>query len=238
MDELQQLNELQELDLQIDDLEKNLAETRTKLADDSVMVDARKRLATVEAHSEQLAARRRAADRTIADLQTRLEQIQARLYSGAITSVKEMGAAEEERATSERTLAETEDQLLEVMVNSEEVEETLGKGRQVVERLEGQRNADVTTLTAQVDDLEIKIGELSPDRDDLQGSISGPALHQYETLKASKGGVAIAKVERGMCSGCRVALSTSELQRIRSATKPMQCSSCRRILYLTMRIVL
>lgn len=232
MDELQQLYELQELDLRVDEIEKSLAETRSKLTDDSVLLDARKRLATVEAHSKQLATRLRAADRTIADQQTRLEQIQARLYSGAITSIKEMEATEEERATTEKNLADTEDQLLEIMVNSEEIDETLSKGHQVVERLEGQRNVDVGTLTAQQSDLEIKINTLTPDRDDLRDSIPGPVLHQYETLKASKGGMAIAKVERGLCSGCRVALSTSELQRVRSATKPMQCGSCRRILYL------
>ena len=40
------------------------------------------------------------------------------------------------------------------------------------------------------------------------------------------------KVERGMCQGCRLALSTMELQRARSARGVVQCSSCRRILYV------
>lgn len=232
MEELRHLYQLQELDVQIDDLVKTLVDVESKLVDNSVVLDAKNRLDTVEALSEQLATRRRAADRTITDLQTRLEQIQVRLYSGSITSVKEMEATEEEQATTEKSLAETEDLLLEIMVRAEEVEETLLKGRQVVERLEGQRNTDVRVMTSQAEDLKTNIGVLTTDRDDLRDAIPGPALHQYETLRASKGGIAIAKVDRGMCSGCRMALSTSELQRVRLATKPMQCSSCRRIMYL------
>jgi hypothetical protein len=232
MEELRHLYQLQELDIQIDDLGKTLADVESKLADNSILLDARNRLATVEAHSEKLAAGRRASDRTIADLQVRLEQIQARLYSGSITSVKEMEATEEERATTEKSLADTEDRLLEIMVRAEEVEETLTKGLRVVERLEAQRNADVDAMTSQVEGLKANIEVLTVDRGELREATPGPTLHQYETLRANKGGMAVAKVDRGMCSGCRVTLSTSELQRVRLATKPMRCSSCRRIMYL------
>jgi predicted nucleic acid-binding Zn-ribbon protein len=232
MEELRHLYQLQQLDIQIDDLGKTLADVESKLADNSILLDARNRLATVEAHSEKLAAGRRASDRTIADLQVRLEQIQARLYSGSITSVKEMEATEEERATTEKSLADTEDRLLEIMVRAEEVEETLTKGLRVVERLEAQRNADVDAMTSQVEGLKANIEVLTVDRGELREATPGPTLHQYETLRANKGGMAVAKVDRGMCSGCRVTLSTSELQRVRLATKPMRCSSCRRIMYL------
>ena len=232
MTELRQLYELQELDFQIDDLEKDLAGIETQLADDSVLAEAKRRVALLETYSDQLAARRRAVDRAIADLQTRLGRTQERLYSGSITSVKEMEAAEEERATTEKGIAEHEDRLLEVMVKTEEVDETLAKGRQVVKRLEDQRNMDVAALTVKAEETRASLDELSPRRDRTWDSISAPVLHRYESLRSSRGGTAIAKVERGMCSGCRMTLSTSEQQRIRTASDPMQCSSCHRILYL------
>ena len=232
MTELRQLYELQELDFQIDDLEKDLAGIETQLADDSVLAEAKRRVALLETHSDQLAARRRAVDRAIADLQTRLGRTQERLYSGSITSVKEMEAAEEERATTEKGIAEHEDHLLEVMVKTEEVDDTLAKGRQVVVRLENQRNMDVAALTVKAEETRASLDELSPRRDRIRTSVPGSVLHRYDSLRSSKGGTAIAKVERGMCSGCRLTLSTSEQQRIRSTVEPMQCSSCHRILYL------
>ena len=232
MTELRQLYELQELDLQIDELTKTLVELETQLADDSVVTEAKRRIAILENHAERLAAQRRSIDRAIEDLQSRLGRTQERMYSGSIKSVKEMEAAEEERANTERDIAENEDRLLEAMVKTDEVDDTLAKGLQVVKRLEDQRSADVAELTVKAEETRASLDELTPRRDLTWDSISAPALHRYETLRSSRGGTAIARVERGMCSGCRMTLSTSEQQRIRSASDPMQCSSCHRILYL------
>ena len=232
MTELRRLYELQELDLQIDDLTKTLADLESRLVDDSVVAEAKRRVAVLENNAEQLASHRRSVDRAIEDLQTRLGRTQERMYSGSIKSVKEMEAAEEERASTERDIAENEDRLLEVMVKADEVDDTLTKGRQVVKRLEDQRSADVAVLTAKAEETRASLDDLTPRRDRTWDSISSPVLHLYESLRSSRGGTAIAKVERGMCSRCRVTLSTSEQQRIRSASDPMQCSSCHRILYL------
>ena len=232
MSELQQLYELQELDIQIDELKESLAATETKLADDSVVAEARRRVAALESHADRLAANRRSLDRAIEDLQTRLGRTQERMYSGAITSVKEMEAAEDERASTEKDIAENEDRLLEVMVSMDEVDGTLEKGREVVRRLEEQRAATVETLSIKVEELRSSLDELMLRREDMRDSIPPPSLHRYDTLRSNRGGTAIARVERGMCSACRMALSTSEHQRIRSTDTPMQCGSCHRILYL------
>ena len=232
MSELQQLYELQELDIQIDELKESLAATEAELADDSVAAEARRRVAALETHAERLAANRRSLDRTIEDLQTRLGRTQERMYSGAITSVKEMEAAEDERASTEQAIAENEDRLLEIMVSVDEVDGTLEKGREVVLRLEEQRAATVETLSKKAEELRSSLDELTPRREDMRGAIPAPSLHRYDTLRSNRGGTAIAKVERGLCSTCRMALSTSELQRIRSTDTPMQCGSCHRILYL------
>lgn len=232
MSEIERLYELQELDLRIVDLEKEIAGLEARLSDDSTLAEASRRVAALEAHADQFAARRWAVDRSLEGLQDRLERIQARLYSGAITNVKEMEAAEEERTVTERSIAESEDELLEVMVTAEEIDEALAKGRQIVGKLEDQRRADVAALTAKVEDARGELLTLSPRRSEMTAAISPPILHRYETLRSSKGGMAVARVERGLCSGCRMALTTSELQRVRSTADPMSCGSCRRLLYL------
>ena len=49
-------------------------------------------------------------------------------------------------------------------------------------------------------------------------------------LKKQKG-TAVAKVEQGVCCGCRISLPSTELQRARSDSL-VRCSSCGRILFL------
>ena len=54
----------------------------------------------------------------------------------------------------------------------------------------------------------------------------------YESLLKTRDGSAVAKVERGMCQGCRLTLPTLELQRARSSEGIARCGSCGRILYV------
>jgi predicted nucleic acid-binding Zn-ribbon protein len=46
-------------------------------------------------------------------------------------------------------------------------------------------------------------------------------------------GRAVAKVERGMCGGCRISLPMTVLQKARSGLDVVQCVSCERILYVS-----
>jgi hypothetical protein len=60
--------------------------------------------------------------------------------------------------------------------------------------------------------------------------IDHQAAEFYYELKKQRG-QAVAKVEQGLCRGCRISLPTAELQRARSGNL-VQCSSCGRLLFL------
>ncbi len=57
-------------------------------------------------------------------------------------------------------------------------------------------------------------------------------IRLYDSLRSSKGGQAVVKVERGLCRGCRMALPTHQLQRARLGREPVLCNSCGRILFV------
>jgi len=229
--ELKQLYELQEIDLRVDTVAKSLQDVRSKLAADGPAATARERVSSLETRLEELAALRRRSERSIAELTTKLEQETERLYSGAITSTKEMQAAQEERDFTEQQVTDAEDKLLELMVAIEEAEETLEKGRSVVARLEAQQREQNSELVDTERALSDELRELKPRRDAITDLIDSRLMYQYESLRKSKGGQAVARVEREMCQGCRLSLTSSELQRVRNSTEVIQCDSCRRILY-------
>ena len=70
-------------------------------------------------------------------------------------------------------------------------------------------------------------------RNSLAEQVPVDELKLYHSLLASRGGLAVVTVERGMCMGCRITLPIHELQRVRTAKDMVFCSSCRRILYLS-----
>ena len=231
MADLEQLYSLQELDLKIDGITTSLDEVRSKLKIDGPAVTARNRVATLEAHIESLYSRRRASERSLTELSDKLAAEDKRLYSGSITSTKEMQAAQEERNFTAEQIGKTEEGLLTLMVGIEEAEKTLTKGQKVLGTLEAQADRQTTELAEEESSLVSQLKILTSERDSNANQIDSKLVYRYETLRKSKNGRAIAKVEREMCQGCRIKLTTSELQRIQMATDLIQCDSCHRILY-------
>ena len=227
---VKQLYDVQELDLRTSDLQKSLAEVRVKIADDSALSSARARVQHANDRAEELASQRRSSERTIAEIEERLKTVESRLYGGAVTSPKELSAAEEERSFTSGQRQEAEDKLLEVMVEIEEVEEEQRESGEDLARIEVERPAELADLHENQQRMSKELAELGRARDQIAPLVPAQVLSLYESLRKSKNGRAVATVERGMCQGCRLTLSTGELQRARSSQGVVQCNSCRRIL--------
>jgi predicted nucleic acid-binding Zn-ribbon protein len=84
-------------------------------------------------------------------------------------------------------------------------------------------------------------GELERDREVLAAGRAARAadvapelLTEYERLRARLGGIGAARVIRGACSGCNLALSATELDHLRHAPEGTvsHCEQCGRILVL------
>ncbi len=233
---LKELYNLQELDLVRVEKQQALSTVRAELADESSLRRAQQRLAQVDAHHTNRSALRRDAQLIVEQLEARAESVQERLYSGAVTNPRELEAFQEEQAKLGRQISEAEDVLLERMVETEELEEELAAARSAFQALEEQRRERVPqlriqeqTLVAELDALELRRAEMLP-------LFPPQMLSTYETLLASRGGQAVSKVElargREICGICRVALPTSDSQRLRGGDPLVQCNNCRRILYV------
>lgn len=76
------------------------------------------------------------------------------------------------------------------------------------------------------------IAELSVARADLIASIDASDLATYERLRANHAGVAIAEIKHGVCGGCHMDISASELDAIKRlpADQFAECPNCTRLL--------
>jgi hypothetical protein len=71
---------------------------------------------------------------------------------------------------------------------------------------------------------------LESNRKQLSGLFDAETLEIYQELRKRKG-VAVAKVEQGICHGCRITLPNTDLQRAKGGGV-VRCSSCGRIIFL------
>ena len=233
---LKELYNLQELDLVRVDKQQALSAVRAELADESSLRRARQRLAQLDAQHTNRSALRRDAQLVVEQLETRVATVQERLYSGMVSNPRELEAFQEEQAILGRQISEAEDVLLERMVETEELEEELTAARAALQEIEENRRERVPHLRQQERTLAAELDALERRRTEMLPLFPPQMLSTYETLLASRGGQAVSNVElargREICGICRVALPTSDSQRLRSGDSLVQCNNCRRILYV------
>ena len=225
------LYDLQELDWALSADEASLKEVRARLEDESEINAARARLQKLTAELDKRAPLRRTLESSLARLEERLQAAEQRLYGGAVTNPRELSASEEERRLLQEQRGAEEDRMLDIMVEIEELQSSRDATQELLGRLETDREAEYADLLQRQDALVVSIDELRRGRQRITPEIPVAMLSVYESLLKTRGGHAVAKVERGLCQGCRLALPTMENQRAKSSQGIVQCSSCRRILY-------
>ena len=166
----------------------------------------------------------------LAMLKDQVGELETRLYGGAITNVRELTAIETEHSAARRNLAQIEESIAPAEVAAEharqryeKLTEELASKEKVwkTRRLElGQKKTKVGTEFNRM--LEVRNSEalLIPEAD----------LARYTRLFRSNRGIAIVRVDRGVCQGCAVRLPVGELTRLRSSEGPIPCSCGRALL--------
>ena len=231
MTSMKRVYELQERDAAISVRRSSLAKVRASLEDESSLINARASLKELEERLDDQSTRRRRLDTELRAIGEKLSAVEQRLYSGSVKSAKELTASEGERAYIQEQNRESEDEMLELMVLIEDGEAARATKKELLERLESDRAEEEVRLQKDEQELTAQLAELTEGRVSMAAQVPAGVLSLYESLRTSRDGVAVVRVERGMCRGCRVALTTSELQRVRTSQTVVQCDSCGRMLY-------
>jgi predicted nucleic acid-binding Zn-ribbon protein len=194
-------------------LDAEIAERRGPLADLTRTQEG------YEAEAQRLAEQADAAD--------------ARLYSGEITSPKELQALQADVAQLRRHQSAVEDQALTVMEEREPLEAEVGA-------LEAQRTAMVATGDAHRDALkaaealvEAEIGAEQALRDTAAAALEPTVLTLYERCRsASAVRVGVARLVGSTCQGCRLTIPATEVDALRNAPPGTiaHCDNCGAIL--------
>ncbi|MBI4202791.1 MAG: hypothetical protein HY532_06755, partial [Chloroflexi bacterium] len=146
---------------------------------------------------------------------------------------KEMEALQNEvKGLQEQARRIEDEEVLGLMMRLEGEEAWVEKATVDLAALERERLGLVEQLTAEQARMERLLPALKTKRQEWVRGFPTALLSQYERLRSLKQGQALARVERGMCSGCRVALPAREMQHARAAREqPALCPSCGRMLY-------
>ena len=226
-----QLYQLQEVELEIESNEQVLAQIASQLGESQTVVRAQTELKSEQQHFEELGRQQHSAEWEIEDLVNKLTPAEEKLYSGKIKDSKELTNLQHEANTLKARRRQLEDKALEVMDQVELSTASRATLSNELKTLEAEWHSQQQQLSASMEQLKTTLSDLKHKRQLLSAKINPQAIGIYQELKKQKGR-AVAKVEQGICHGCRILLPTTELQRARSDSL-VQCSSCGRILFLS-----
>ena len=222
---------LQEIDAAIEACDRELEQLRGRLGDSETLAAARAALAEAEVQRRAAEARMRDLDGEAAGMAAKIAPVEKKLYDGSVRNPKELQGLQEDLEMLHRQRRALEDRQLEAMEEMEASGAALAAARKEAEAREGAWRADQGSLLAREQELEQEKARLAARRQAAQARIDGIRLALYDRLRRTKRGVAVVRIERGVCLGCRITLPTTVQQRARSGLQVVQCPSCERILY-------
>ena len=228
-----QIFRFQEIDSEIGAVKARLAQIEQQLQENAELRGARSELERREDLLRTLEDNQKSLERDVESTRTRIGALEARMYGDQAGNPRELQSIVTEIGHLKERQKELEDGVLSIMEESDAARLDVEGQRAIVEELEAQWGSDQSHLLEEKARLQAELPQWEEKRLQHAGILPEPSMRIYERLRTAKGGVAVARVERGMCTGCRITLPIILVQQARSHKQFTYCSSCGRLLFVS-----
>ena len=227
-----QLYALQEVDLDLDRVYRALEVAEEELKIEVSIENLETSLDDEQGRLQDVELLQRDNQMEIEGRRERTEVLETQLYDGSMINARDLEALQHEAANVRHLLEQDEALSLELSIQVEEARSRCAGITQQLTETKARWEMQQVELKRRVTELRAEQGEFEKQRELLASRFDPATLQRYETLRKSKGGRAVAKVERDLCQGCRMSLPTQLRQRVKSGRQTVNCSSCGRMLFV------
>jgi predicted nucleic acid-binding Zn-ribbon protein len=224
------LYSLQEVDLALE--ANNQAQKRVSalIGESQIVLKAKARLAEEQNNLGKFTSQQKSIEWEIDDLTAKIKDTEKKLYGGKIFNSKELSSLQQETDDLKKRRSVLEDKSLGLMDDLELTTKAIASSKNELAKLEIEWQAQQKQLMVELLQLKASQTVLESNRQQITALLDGDTLFTYQELRKRKG-LAVAKVEQGICQGCRITLPNTDLQRAKGGGV-VRCSSCGRIIFL------
>lgn len=175
------------------------------------------------------------AERDVEQVRARIDRDNQRLDAGQVSNARELESLQNEVASLRKRQGDLEEVVLELMERREAAQALRDGAAAEGESVGADEAAVAARRGTAVAELDEQAAKASAARGAVVGDVPADLLALYDKIRASSGGIGAAPLRRGQCGGCRVMLSTVDLNAVRGAApdEVVRCEECRRILVRT-----
>jgi hypothetical protein len=189
-------------------------------------------LTEVRARRDEVVREERKLDDEVRTLEERAKAEEAKMYSGTISSPRELQAMSADVAHLRKRARELEDEELEVLERREAHDAEVAKVEEVMAAVVADIEQLSAALRAAEAEIEAELGVEQEARSALLPGIPANILSLYEQIRAANRGMGAARLVGTNCQACHLSLPATEVDRIRHLAPGAvaRCEHCGAIL--------
>ncbi len=162
------------------------------------------------------------------DFTSKADEIQQRMYSGEVTSPKELQAMQVELDHLRGLASGVEEEELVIMEREESLAAELEQALSGLPPLEAREESLQATMASELARIEQELEVVTAERAALTNTIDAELVSTYERCRSAARGTGIAHLVHGACGGCHLSVPTSEVERIKHLAEGAfeHCDNC------------
>ena len=226
---LEKLIELQIVDSKLNEIEElrgSLPHEVEQLKND--LGGTQKSLEESGSRIEEIDSQIRDIEGNIAQAKQKLEKYKEQLY--AVNTNKEYDALTHELEAMQNAIRESENQILDLMVEKEENEETNKNSKALLEEIQQDLDTRSKELDLKINETKSSETKYLKQRKKIAPMISKALFSKYEKIREAKNGRAVVPVIRGACGGCFHSLPPQLVVEVKKMERIINCEACGRVL--------
>lgn len=232
MSQVTEIVQLQAIDDEAATLRAALDDVERRLRGNEELDAARRELAAADTAAAEAQREQRMVEGQIEGLSAKIDPEEKRLYDGSVKNPKELASIQQELEQLKQRRSEFEDQLLEVLSRLDTAQREQLRANKSVGELEGLWEREQQNLKHEAKRLADSARVADEKRDLQKAKVNPRSLQTYDDVRRKRGGNAVARIQGGVCGGCRITLPDNLRRRAFSADLLVQCPNCERILYI------
>lgn len=223
------LYELQQLDSRVLEIDRSAALIPKKIGEIEEELDVlRSKLGSANSELQTLKKEASDLEGTATEETAKHKHWKRRLND--IKNSREYQALSREIEQGERQVRDLEDKLLELTETVENRQKEVDDQEAELRQREAEVRAKVQELRDAQSDFRSEAEKAKHGRDELAQKVNPRVLKKYEQLRGRTGGIAVAVVRDGACSGCNMQLRPQQVVELLRATSWQACPNCHRML--------
>jgi predicted nucleic acid-binding Zn-ribbon protein len=228
---LDTLLELQTRDTAIDRLRHRRDTLPERAALESVRTElstAGTRLAEVTAQREEVAREEQRFDDEARSLEDKAAEVERRMYSGEVSSPRELQALQADVEQLRRHRRGLEDRELELMERRESFDPSVDELRARVSELESEAERLGAALAEVEGEIDEELAGERAARDEIAATVDTGLRDDYERCRERARGIGAARLNGNTCQGCHLSIPSVEAERIRKSPPGTvaHCDNC------------